>query len=1317
MNLLDKKKNIQSKNSINIEKEKKVEHIVASTKFKKKKRNLLDKNKIISELEKYLNEFNLWILHLLKQIKNYKYTKFVFLKIQNNKYVQKLASKTKKNKHVRKTYFYWKKQNVFVRTFSAATVIIMLVYLCVTPFIPFLTSGKSIENNTDISYSNNSNNTLYENTNPNFTVGFGDKTNPTEQRVVFAAKPAEKSGFIQAKDSSVFDKIGDYVFGVPEKSVEMKFSSAEFNENLEQSIYDVVKSQIPEEKTELAKKNIAKVVAANRDIKTSTKLIKNDAESKQDKIVNPSIAPDTDIEYQVIKGEGIKENIVINQSDSFQKECVKSLLDESGNVKCNVPKNRYVFDMKLDENIKLHVLNQALDDLPVGTFFFTDEKDKYLFHILPPVAEDAAKKKTTDIKYNVEKVNDREYKFYVTISLNWLLSNDRVYPVKIDPTIVHNTKASFDTGSLNRAESLDGPKVQTAGNEMLVDRNTMGLWHMNEASGTSVGDSANGNTGTAANAATVVSGIYGNGRSFNGTSDKITVAQSNSLTTVKQISIEAWIKPSGSAAQPIVEYGDAIRFGVHMWQYDGSGGTNHFSTLFCNFVGIYTSGIDHRMIWSPPGSIVAGNWYHVACVYDEYYAKLYINGKEVASQYFSGDIALYTALPLNIGYRPAGGNYFNGTIDEVKISNNARSADEIKADAQRRPYSVYTSPIMDLGADTSSLNSLNWTQKGVRMGSIDTPMDSNSKVAQWPMNETSGTTMTMTSGSCGAPCNGTLYGFANTSGQDVAAYSGWTSNNTKDNGSLMFDGVDDYVNVTTNSSINFTGDMSTEFWVNPGATQSNSYATIFSRHGTGTAGYTLEQNNANSNQYYFSWGNGTAWACNTETLITLSPNVWQYVAISKSGSTVTAYVNGVLNGTCTGTFSVIASNSLNLKIGQSSTNAGRFFKGMLDSMRFYSRALTVDEIITNYGATNIGFETRTGTTATPDSTDLSDGTNWEKWKSVTDSGTSLETNISDSESTTLYNTTDTGLQSYWPMDESANSNSCNSGTYDYCDIVGTNGATGSTTKPKINDGVYGNSRGFDGSSSFASVTSSSSISPTSALTVEGWFKPAKTFDNTADYNQGIVDKGDYQFFLDKTDGKAKWVVNDNTAKAFSALGSGASSTVVALTTWKGALYAAGYFTSIGTCVSGCSYVAKWDGSTWTALSTGLNNVARVLEVYNGNLYAGGDFTTAGTCITNCTYLAKWDGTTWSAVGVPLNGVVISLAVMNGVLYVGGSFVNAGGISVNRIAQWNGTSWSALGGGANGPVNALTIWNGNLYAGGNFTIIGGVTVYYIAKWNG
>jgi len=57
------------------------------------------------------------------------------------------------------------------------------------------------------------------------------------------------------------------------------------------------------------------------------------------------------------------------------------------------------------------------------------------------------------------------------------------------------------------------------------------------------------------------------------------------------------------------------------------------------------------------------------------------------------------------------------------------------------------------------------------------------------------------------------------------------------------------------------------------------------------------------------------------------------------------------------------------------------------------------------------------------------------------------------------------------------------------------------------------------------------------------------------------------------------------------------------------VYAGGSFTNADG--SPASYIAKWDGTTWTMLGSGLNNTAYALAISGSDLYVGGAFTTAG----------------------------------------------------------------------------------------------------------
>ena len=254
---------------------------------------------------------------------------------------------------------------------------------------------------------------------------------------------------------------------------------------------------------------------------------------------------------------------------------------------------------------------------------------------------------------------------------------------------------------------------------------------------------------------------------------------------------------------------------------------------------------------------------------------------------------------------------------------------------------------------------------------------------------------------------------------------------------------------------------------------------------------------------------------------------------------------------------------------------------------------------------------------------------------------------------------------------------------------------------------------FDGINDSISVPNSNVLDLTSNFTIELWFKPNLMFNRSADYYQGLVDKGNYQMYLDKSDGKLKFYLDSNTVKSWSAIGSGTDASVLTLSVYNGELYAGGDFITAGGI--NANYTAKWNGTNWSALGSGTNNSVLALAVYNGELYVGGTFTSAGGVSAN--HIAKWNGTNWSAVGSGVDETVYTLAVYNNELYAGGFFITAGGTSANRTAKWNGTNWSALGSGTSASVRALSVYNGELYAGGAFTTAGGVSANRMAKWNG
>jgi trimeric autotransporter adhesin len=184
-------------------------------------------------------------------------------------------------------------------------------------------------------------------------------------------------------------------------------------------------------------------------------------------------------------------------------------------------------------------------------------------------------------------------------------------------------------------------------------------------------------------------------------------------------------------------------------------------------------------------------------------------------------------------------------------------------------------------------------------------------------------------------------------------------------------------------------------------------------------------------------------------------------------------------------------------------------------------------------------------------------------------------------------------------------------------------------------------------------------------------------------------------------------------------GNGLNGAVSALALLEGTLFVGGTFTqaNLGADVS-ANRIARWNGSAWSDVGSeggnGLNSPVTALAVLGSNLYAGGLFNQAneGEAAISASYLARWNGTTWSAVGGGVDFWVFALAAAGDDLYVGGFFSG-------QIVRWDGSTMSTLSGGdgMDGPVTAMAALDGNLYVGGEFGFSGGVAAHHIARWDG
>ncbi|PKM92429.1 MAG: hypothetical protein CVU81_00505, partial [Euryarchaeota archaeon HGW-Euryarchaeota-1] len=163
-------------------------------------------------------------------------------------------------------------------------------------------------------------------------------------------------------------------------------------------------------------------------------------------------------------------------------------------------------------------------------------------------------------------------------------------------------------------------------------------------------------------------GKYGGAFKFDGVNDYVNCGNGASLNGMSQLTLEAWINYLALPANYYALTGKEIQYRFAL----KSNGKINFVVATANN-GWCTSGTYTSDVSLSPG------WHHIVGVYDGTIVKLYIDGVYAAqgSQNISGNITT-TQNIFGIGHQVGNGNYFNGTIDEVRIYNKALSAAEIQ---------------------------------------------------------------------------------------------------------------------------------------------------------------------------------------------------------------------------------------------------------------------------------------------------------------------------------------------------------------------------------------------------------------------------------------------------------------------------------------------------------------------------------------------------------------------------------------------------------------------------------------------------------------
>jgi len=175
-------------------------------------------------------------------------------------------------------------------------------------------------------------------------------------------------------------------------------------------------------------------------------------------------------------------------------------------------------------------------------------------------------------------------------------------------------------------------------------------------------------------------------------------------------------------------------------------------------------------------SVTDGKWHFMSATYDGTTMRIYVDGVQTGSgTSFSGNLPTQSGnVRVGADYQSTPGNFFTGSLDEVRIYNRALSASEIQA-LYKSGAQKFTAPPTNLGL-----------------------------VGYWSMNE--GT--------------GTVAGDGSGNGNRGILTGGPTWVDGKRGKAINFDGGDDYVNAGSAGNFERTNSFTVSLWIkrNPNPT-------------------------------------------------------------------------------------------------------------------------------------------------------------------------------------------------------------------------------------------------------------------------------------------------------------------------------------------------------------------------------------------------------------------------------------------------------------------------------------------------------------------
>jgi hypothetical protein len=199
----------------------------------------------------------------------------------------------------------------------------------------------------------------------------------------------------------------------------------------------------------------------------------------------------------------------------------------------------------------------------------------------------------------------------------------------------------------------------------------VGAWNFNETTGSALDRSSLGNHGTISGATRVAAGKFGRALKFDGVNDFVSVADKASLDLTKGMTIEAWVNPTRLTGHRTVAFKEHRAAGHQAYSLYASEGSSKPSAE----VGIGST----YSAQTSSQTIPANAWTHVATTFDGTTLRVYRNGVQVGSKALAGSLTA-TSDPLKFGGNAVWSEFFEGTLDEIRVWKVARTAAQVQSD-------------------------------------------------------------------------------------------------------------------------------------------------------------------------------------------------------------------------------------------------------------------------------------------------------------------------------------------------------------------------------------------------------------------------------------------------------------------------------------------------------------------------------------------------------------------------------------------------------------------------------------------------------------